>query len=107
MTDQSEPSDRLLGALVRAARPAPPLPPRFREAVWQRLESAQAPRRAASVAEWLDRAAAWLLRPGLALAGVAALLLVGTAIGVVQGTNLADERAKQQYLTAVSPLTNR
>ena len=107
MTDQSEPSDKLLRALLRAARPAPPLPPRFQEAVWRRLESAQAPRRAASVAEWLDRAAAWLLRPGLALAGVAAMLLVGTAIGVVQGTSLADELAKQQYLSVVSPFTSR
>lgn len=107
MTDKSESSDESLGALLRADRPAPSLPPRFQEAVWRRIESSPTNYGIMSLGERLDRAVAWLLRPGLALAGVAVLLLVGTAIGVMQGTNLADELAKQQYLTAVSPLTIR
>jgi hypothetical protein len=108
MKIQTQPSDDgRLRALLRESRPAPPLPPRFQESVWHRIEHAQAPSQNVSWAEWLDRAAAWLLRPRLALAGVAAMLLVGISIGVLQGGSLANELAKQQYLAAVSPLTTR
>lgn len=55
----------------------------------------------------MDRAVASLLRPRLALAGVALTLLLGTTIGVVQGMDLAQEMAKQRYLTAVNPLATR
>ena len=102
-----QPDDGKLSALLREARPAPPLPPRFQEAVWRRIERAQAPGESLSLAEWLDRAAAWLLRPRLALAGVAAMLVVGISIGVVQGGSLANDLAKQRYLAAVSPITSQ
>ena len=108
MKNQMQPSDDgRLPTLLRESRPAPPLPPRFQESVWRRIERAQAPGENVSWAAWLDRAAAWLLRPRLALAGVAAMLLVGISIGVVQGGSLAHDLAKQQYLAAVSPLTTR
>ena len=105
MSGNFEPNDERLRTLLRDSRPGPPLPPRFQEAVWRRIERAEAPSEAPHLAEWLDHAAAWLLRPRLALAGVAAVLLVGISLGLLQGTHLADERAKQQYLAAVSPLT--
>lgn len=106
MTNQMQPSDDgRLRALLRESRPASPLPPRFQESVWHRIERAQAPSETESWAERLDRAAAWLLRPRLALAGAAAMLLVGISIGVVQGGSLANDLAKQQYLAAVSPPT--
>ena len=107
MKNESETSDGPLRALLHAARPAPPLPPRFQESVWRRVEQAKALRGSASLPEWLDRAATWLLRPRLALAGAVAMLLVGTSIGVVQGSNLAGELAKQRYLAAVSPDVTR
>lgn len=107
MTDKSEPSDLSLRARLRAARPDPPLPPRFQAGVWRRIDNASTPRGAGSVAAWLDRAVASLLRPRLALAGVALTLLLGTTIGVVQGMDLAQEMAKQRYLTAVNPLATR
>ena len=103
--DKSETGDAPVRALLHAARPAPHLPLRFQESVWRRVAQAQALRGAVSPAEWLDRAATWLLRPRLALAGVAAMLLVGTAIGVRQGDRLAHDLAKEKYLAAVSPLT--
>ena len=103
-----EPSAEPLRALLRAARPDPSLPPRFQEAVWRRIASAASPPRGAgAVSAWLDRAAACLWRPRLALTGLAVLLVVGTSIGVLQGTALADELAKQRYLTSVSPLDTR
>lgn len=107
MKDNSESGTEPLSALLRGARPAPPLPPGFQPAVWRRLEAAQAAREMGSLAEWMDRAVAWLLRPRMALAGVAAMLLVGTSIGILQGANLANALAKQQYLSAVSPLASR
>lgn len=107
MTNASEPGDAALRALLRAARPDPPLPPRFQEGVWQRIDGALTTPGAGPVAAWLDRAVASLLRPRLALAGMAVMLLLGTTIGVVQGMDLAQEMAKQRYLHAVSPLATR
>lgn len=107
MTDKSEPSDVSLRARLRAARPDPPLPPRFREGVWRRIDDASTTRGAGSVAERLDRVVASLLRPRLALIGVAVMLLLGTTIGVRQGTAVAEELARQRYLTAVNPLATR
>lgn len=99
------PEDARLRALLRESRPAPPLSTRFQESVWHRIERAQALGEDVSWAVWLDHAAAWFLRPRLALAGAAAMLLVGISIGVVQGGILAHDLAKQQYLAAVSPPT--
>jgi hypothetical protein len=107
MTDKSKPSDASLRALLIAARPDPPLPPRFHEGVWRRIDGASITRGTRSVAGWLDRAVASLLRPRLALAGMVVLLLLGTTIGVVQGMDLARETAKQRYLTAVNLLATR
>jgi hypothetical protein len=101
------PDDGRLRAILRQFRPDPPLPPRFQESVWCRIERARASSENVSWADWLDRAAGWLLRPRMALAGAAAMLLVGISIGVAQGGNLANDLAKQQYLAAVSPLTTR
>ncbi len=101
------PDDGRLRALLRESRPAPDLPPGFQNAVWRRIDRLQAPRETVSLAAWLDLAVTWLLRPRLALAGVAVLLLIGISIGTFQGSRLADDLAKQQYLASVSPLTTR
>ena len=100
------PEEVRLSSILRAARPAPTLPPGFQDAVWRRLERAEAHPHNFSLAVWLDNAVTMLLRPRLALAGALALLLMGMAIGVVQGESLANQRAKQQYLASVSPLAN-
>jgi len=105
-TENQLPHDARLSALLRESRLTPALPPGFQESVWRRIERAQEPRESVSLAEWLDRAAAWFLHPGLALAGVAAMLVVGIFIGVLQASSLAHDQAKQRYLTAVSPLTS-
>ena len=108
MKSQAQPpDDGKLRALLREARPAPALPPRFQESVWRRIERAEAPSQTAWSGDWLDRAAAWLLQPRLALAGLTAMLLAGVLIGLLQGGSLANDLAKQQYLAAVSPPTAR
>src|ERR1039458_6390728 len=50
------PDDAKLRALLRESRLAPELPPGFQDAVWRRLERAEAP-----AANWLDAPAAWFL----------------------------------------------
>ena len=92
------PDDAKLRALLRESRLAPELPPRFQDAVWRRLERAEAP-----AANWLDALAAWFLRPRLAFATATAMLLLGISLGIAQGASHADELAKARYLDSVSP----
>jgi hypothetical protein len=108
MNHELQPPDngRLI-ELLRESRPAPALPSGFQTAVWRRIERTQASGEAVSVVAGLAGAIARLLRPRLALAGVAALLVVGTSLGILQGRNLANDIAKQQYLAAVSPPITR
>ena len=92
------PDDAKLRALLRESRLAPELPPGFQDAVWRRLERAEAP-----AANWLDALAAWFLRPRLAFATATAMLLLGISLGIAQGASHADELAKARYLDSVSP----
>ena len=96
-----------MSALLRAARPERALPPGFNEAVWRRLERDSGTGFDTGLADFLDRLAALFLRPRLAAAGAVAMVLVGIAVGVVQGDRLASDLARQQYLAAVSPMTSR
>ncbi len=98
------PDDARLGALLRASRPSPSLPPRFPEGVWRRIEDAAAPAKPES---WLDAVAALVLRPRLAFATVAALVLAGVLLGAYDGTQVARQDAQAQYLAAVAPAAMR
>jgi hypothetical protein len=107
MTDMHEPNEARLRELLRQARPSPLLPPRFQESVWRRIERGEyAPGPVAPLA-WLDALAGRLFRPRLALAGVAALLVLGGVLGVAQGTVEARHAARAAYLSAVAPNTIR
>jgi hypothetical protein len=88
---------------LHESRPSPELPPGFHNAVWRRVERSPSRSRSTPTVEWLDLAAAWLVRPRLALVGIAVLLVVGASIGLMQGSRLATELAKQQYVASVSP----
>jgi hypothetical protein len=100
--DQLNPEDEKLGRLLRESRTAPPLPPRFQDNVWRRIEGAKSPRALKSPA-WLEVLAVWVLRPRLALAGVTALILAGAFLGARDGTQLARRDAQAHYLAAVAP----
>ena len=89
-----------LSALLRVARPAPELPPRFQQNVWRRIEDAEAP---APSGSWLDALAAFILRPRFALAAAAVLLLAGVLAGTVEGHQLAHHDAQMNYLASVAP----
>ena len=97
------PEDVRLGALLRASRPAPALPPRFQEGVWRRIEKAGASGKATGGIAWLDALAALVLRPRLALATVTALMVAGALLGVREGSQMAKQDAQARYLAVVAP----
>jgi hypothetical protein len=95
-------SDAKLGALLRASRVSPALPPRFHEGVWRRIEKAAAPAKSNGIT-WLDALAALVLRPRLALATAAVLMVAGALLGVRDGNQMAHQDAQARYLAAVAP----
>jgi hypothetical protein len=92
--------DKNLTALLRAARPEPELPPRFRQNVWRRIEDAEVP---AQNESWITAFTVLLLRPRFAMATAAVLLLAGILAGMTDGRQLAQHDARQNYLAAVAP----
>ena len=97
-TNSQTPDNVKLGALLRESRLVPELPPGFQNAVWRRIERAEAP-----AADWLDALASWFLRPRRAFATAGAMLLLGLSLGIAQGASRANDVAKARYLDSVSP----
>lgn len=89
-----------LTSLLRAARPAPKLPPRFQQNVWRRIEDAEV---AAESESWLAALATLILRPRFAVATAGVLLLTGIFAGMADGRQLARHDAQQNYLASVAP----
>ncbi|NOS69394.1 MAG: hypothetical protein HOP33_05615 [Verrucomicrobia bacterium] len=96
-------NDAALSTLLRQARPASSLPPRFQENVWRRIERAEEPKTAPARTGWLDALATWILRPQLAFAVAAVLVLMGMGLGWNSGERLARNDAQARYLSAVAP----
>lgn len=94
------PDDPQVSALLRRSRATPALPPRFQQNVWRRIEAAEAPARPAS---WLDALAALILRPRLAFAAAAVLMLAGVFLGATEGVQAARHDAESRYLASVAP----
>lgn len=92
-----------LAALLRESRVTPSLPPRFQENVWRRIERADARSVPVGAAYWFDTVAGWLLRPRLALAVAAVLVLTGLGLGWSNGEQLARQDAQNRYVAAVAP----
>ena len=92
--------DKDLRALLQQHRPAAPLPPGFQNAVWRRIEAAEARK---AEPGWMESLTAWLLRPRLALTAAIVLVVAGASLGVAQGSRNADDFVKARYLNSVSP----
>ena len=99
----AEAGDKKLGALLRESRVSPALPPRFQEGVWRRIEEADAPVKSTAGIAWLDALAALVLRPRLALATAAVLMVAGALLGVRDGNQMAHQDAQARYLAVVAP----
>ena len=103
-------SDRLLESALRQWEIKEPLPPRFRDQVWRRIERAesQAPARPwPQLVSWIGQA---LARPSLAVSYVTLLLLAGLLAGYWQ-TRLAKTRTVEslslRYVQMVDPYQAR
>ncbi len=100
MNDEINPSeDAKLRGLFRELRATPELPPGFERNVWRRIERAEPqPQRA-----WLEMVAAWFLRPRLAVGGLAAVMILGVALGTLSNAASAKDSARIRYVTSVDP----
>jgi hypothetical protein len=98
--DNTNSADEKLGTLLRESRTFPALPPRFQQNVWRRIEDAKAPLRSESR---LDALSALILRPRFALAAAAALVLIGSFAGALEGRQAARHEAQMNYLASVAP----
>jgi hypothetical protein len=98
--------DLRLRKLLRESRSNEPLPPRFQDRVWQRIESAEkaaSARPAFSFAGWLT---ALFARPAVATAWVALLLVIGVGTGYVLGGHDAtrwDAQLSTHYAASINP----
>src|SRR6266567_2177028 len=106
-SDNLDDNDPGLSALLRESRPAPPLPPRFQQEVWQRIERVQAAEATASPQNWFDSVLRRLLMPRFALAGAIALMVLSGFAGVLHGSVAAKDAARERYLASVAPSTIR
>jgi hypothetical protein len=102
MKPMHAPDDEKLRTLLRGARPARTLPPRFEENVWRRIEAGEK-RISASGPGWLTLPAGWLLKPKFALAVAALVGLAGIGLGWNSAEHQARSEAQARYLAAVAP----
>ena len=103
MRDMKNQESDDLGRLLREARPAPDPMPGFQNAVWRRIECAEAPSRPEINGGWLEWLSGWFFNPRFALSGMAALMLAGAILGAMDAASLSKQAAKERYIAAVSP----
>ncbi len=100
-------NDGRLKDVLRTWSVQTPLPPRFQENVWRRIEAAERQQQASTpwalFLSWLSQAVA---RPAVAVAYVTVLAVIGVTFGLKQvQTRSADfgNRLEQRYVQAVDP----
>ncbi len=101
--EKLHPDDSKLSALLRESRAQSPLPPRFQEGVWRRIEEAEAPVEPAHTGSWVDAMVAWALRPRFAIAAAIVLIVAGSLVGVNEGRQMARREAEIRYVSSVAP----
>ncbi len=98
--------DKALSKLLQTWKPDAPLPPRFQEAVWNRIasaESSRAPGLWQLMTAWVEKT---LTRPALAVSYVAVLLFAGLGAGYWQAGGKTTQSAAEmrtRYVQAVDP----
>jgi|KBSSwiStaDraftv2_1062776.scaffolds.fasta_scaffold1510902_1 hypothetical protein len=98
-------NDIELSALLEEWRVTTPLPPRFNEQVWKRIEQVDVTSASFvdTVREWLFAA---LARPRFALAYVTALLVLGSSVGLLQANRKAahwERELQVRYVQSIDP----
>ena len=105
MKDQSSQDDRVLSRVLQEWKVASPLPPRFQESVWRRIEQ-KAPAQEPAWLEFFSWLRAALSRPALATSYVVLLLVIGSAAGYLraQAANArADHELSVRYVQMIDP----
>jgi hypothetical protein len=107
-TNGSNEDDAPLRAVLREWKESTPLPPRFQEQVWRRIERSEAPAVATlSVSSVLMNWIATMLpRPALAAAYMAVLLAIGATAGWTQArqeTARVSDELGARYVRSVDP----
>lgn len=100
------PNDEALRALLQQWRVEAPLPPRFEEGVWRRVERARAHALDHPLRRWLEQVVVWVNRPAIATACAALLLVAGVAAGswhARETTGRWDRQLAQRYVVSVNP----
>jgi len=100
-SNKKNPDDARLSSLLHESRISPAPPPRFQENVWRRIADAES--RPGASPTWIEALIAKMLRPRLAFAAVAVLVIAGATLGAHDGTQLARRDAQTRYLAAVAP----
>jgi hypothetical protein len=98
--------DPALSQALRTWKTDAPLPPRFSEGVWKKIERADGAGAATLWTMVQNRIAEVFARPSLAVAYVTLLLLFGLAAGYWQGrigSRQAEEKLSAQYVHEVDP----
>jgi hypothetical protein len=98
-------NDNALKNALREWRITTPLPLRFQEQVWKRIERAEVPSTslADAVRAWFTMAFA---RPAFAAVYVSVWLAMGLALGFVQASNKAarwDRQLEARYVQSIDP----
>jgi hypothetical protein len=102
--DNFQDPDPQLRGLLREWRVNEPLPPRFQERVWKRIETAETKAvPAPAFSAWLG---ALFMRPAFAAVLAALLLAAGTTAGYLRANHDAtrwDKQLEQRYVAALDP----
>ena len=98
-------NDEPLNRILQQWRVTTPLPPRFGEQVWKRIERAETP--GVSLAE---AARAWFAaafaRPAFAFAYVTVLLMIGHTVGALQASQTTvrwEQELEARYVQSIDP----
>jgi hypothetical protein len=106
MKTNSDPNDEALRKVLKEWRTDAPLPPRFQEGVWRRIERTQVTTTHSVwkvIAHWIGTV---LPRPVLAASYVAILLAVGVTAGWAQAhqeTARVKGELAQRYVSTLDP----
>ena len=103
-TPSSKNNDEVLGRVLKEWSITAPLPPRFQDAVWHRIERAE--RQTFSWRTVLERLTTALARPALASSYVAVLVLAGLLAGYWEAKFVhahAEAQLSARYVQLVDP----
>jgi hypothetical protein len=105
-SNEGQPYDDALRAVLKQWRVETPLPPRFQEEVWRRIERQAAHTPALALGRWLDQLRVWVNRPAFAAGWATLLLIAGVAAGTWHArevTHRWDRQLAQRYVASVNP----